>query len=176
MHQDSDYQPSGMKHFSQPSVKESVLKPIPQVSAYLIRLQRLFKSLPWRKSSWRRRSQAQCMWTYFSMFKNKPSIAQLELPFNDNGSVTFTDGDYGKSITWRLSPELDGKDVAWCIFADSLRTTESTAQQLFRLVLAVTPIPVGKHACVCVCVLHFFCYLTRVQFMLCSLSSLYKPG
>jgi hypothetical protein len=66
--------------------------------------------------------------------------------------VTFTDGDYGKSITWRLSSELDGKDVAWLIFAESLRTTESTAQQLFRLVLAVTPIPVGKHTYVCVCV------------------------
>jgi hypothetical protein len=58
MHQNSDYQPSSVKHFSQPSVKESVLKPIPQVSAYLIELQRLFKSLSWRKSSWRRRSQA----------------------------------------------------------------------------------------------------------------------
>ena len=43
MHQNSDYQPSSVKQFSQPSVKELVLKPIPQVSAYLIELQRLFK-------------------------------------------------------------------------------------------------------------------------------------
>ena len=51
-----------------------------------------------------------------SMFKNKPSIAQVGLLFNDDGSVTFTDRDYGKPVTWRLSSELDGKDVAWSIF------------------------------------------------------------
>ena len=51
-----------------------------------------------------------------NMFKNKPSNAQLELLFNDDGSVTFTDGDYGKPVTWRLPAELDGKDVAWSIF------------------------------------------------------------
>lgn len=51
-----------------------------------------------------------------NMFKNKPSNAQLELLFNDDGSVTFTDRDYGKPVPWRLSSELDGKDVAWSIF------------------------------------------------------------
>ena len=53
-----------------------------------------------------------------SMFKNKPSIAQVGLLFNDDGSVTFTDRDYGKPVPWRLSSELDGKDVAWSIFDD----------------------------------------------------------
>lgn len=46
-----------------------------------------------------------------NMFKNKPSIAQLGLLFDDHGNVIFTDGDYGKPITWRLSSELDGKMV-----------------------------------------------------------------
>lgn len=52
------------------------------------------------------------------LIKNKPHIAQLGLPFNEDGSVTFTDHDYPHPISWRLSPALEKTEVGWSIFAD----------------------------------------------------------
>ncbi|KAH8936494.1 hypothetical protein BDL97_17G088100 [Sphagnum fallax] len=40
---------------------------------------------------------------------------RLELPFNENGSVTFTDKEYPDPITWIFKPELQGTMVAWRI-------------------------------------------------------------
>ncbi|CAM6012460.1 unnamed protein product [Sphagnum balticum] len=40
---------------------------------------------------------------------------RLELPFNEDGSVTFTDKEYPDPITWSFKPELQGTMVAWRI-------------------------------------------------------------
>ncbi|KAH9536075.1 hypothetical protein CY35_17G087500 [Sphagnum magellanicum] len=41
--------------------------------------------------------------------------SRLELPFNKDGSVTFTDKEYPDPITWSFKPELQGTMVAWRI-------------------------------------------------------------
>jgi hypothetical protein len=41
--------------------------------------------------------------------------SRLELPFNEDGSVTFTDKEYPDPITWSFKPELEGTMVAWRI-------------------------------------------------------------
>jgi hypothetical protein len=41
--------------------------------------------------------------------------SRLELPFNEDGSVTFTDKEYPDPITWSFKPELQGTMVAWRI-------------------------------------------------------------
>jgi hypothetical protein len=41
--------------------------------------------------------------------------SRLELPFNEDGSVTFTDKEYPEPITWTFKPELEGTMVAWHI-------------------------------------------------------------
>jgi len=53
--------------------------------------------------------------------REKPSCprsfkkSRLELPFNEDGSVTFTDKEYPDPITWSFKPELEGTMVAWRI-------------------------------------------------------------
>jgi hypothetical protein len=53
--------------------------------------------------------------------REKPSYprsfkkSRLELPFNEDGSVTFTDKEYPDPITWSFKPELEGTIVAWRI-------------------------------------------------------------
>jgi hypothetical protein len=53
--------------------------------------------------------------------REKPSYARswkkyrLELPFNEDGSVTFTDKEYPDPITWSFKPELEGTMVVWRI-------------------------------------------------------------
>jgi len=41
--------------------------------------------------------------------------SRLELPFNEDGSVTFTYKEYPDPITWSFKPELEGTMVAWRI-------------------------------------------------------------
>jgi hypothetical protein len=41
--------------------------------------------------------------------------SRFELPFNEDGSVTFTDKEYPEPITWTFKPELRGTMVAWRI-------------------------------------------------------------
>jgi hypothetical protein len=41
--------------------------------------------------------------------------SRLELPFNKDGSVTFTDKEYPDPITWNFKPELEGTMVVWRI-------------------------------------------------------------
>jgi hypothetical protein len=41
--------------------------------------------------------------------------SRLELPFNKDGSVTFTDKEYPDPITWKFKPELEGAMVVWRI-------------------------------------------------------------
>ncbi|KAH9536076.1 hypothetical protein CY35_17G087600 [Sphagnum magellanicum] len=41
--------------------------------------------------------------------------SRLQLPFNKDGSVTFTDKEYPDPITWSFKPELQGMMVAWRI-------------------------------------------------------------
>jgi hypothetical protein len=41
--------------------------------------------------------------------------SRLELPCNEDGSVTFTDKEYPDPITWSFKPELQGTMVAWRI-------------------------------------------------------------
>ncbi|KAH8936490.1 hypothetical protein BDL97_17G087800 [Sphagnum fallax] len=41
--------------------------------------------------------------------------SRLELPFNEDGSVTFTDKEYPDPITWSFKPELQGTIVVWRI-------------------------------------------------------------
>jgi hypothetical protein len=36
-------------------------------------------------------------------------------PFNDDGSVTFTDKEYPDPITWKFKPELEGTMLVWRI-------------------------------------------------------------
>jgi len=37
------------------------------------------------------------------------------LPFNRDGSVTFTNQAHPDTIPWILAPDLEGTMVAWCI-------------------------------------------------------------
>jgi hypothetical protein len=44
--------------------------------------------------------------------------SRLELPFNEDGSVTFTDKQYPDPIKWNFKPELEGTMVVWRISMD----------------------------------------------------------
>ncbi|CAM6038302.1 unnamed protein product [Sphagnum compactum] len=43
------------------------------------------------------------------------SLKKSRLPFNEDGSVTFTDKEYPDPITWNFRPELEGRMVDWRI-------------------------------------------------------------
>jgi hypothetical protein len=47
--------------------------------------------------------------------RSSKKSGRLELPFNEDGSVTFTDKEYPDPITWSFKPELQGTMVAWRI-------------------------------------------------------------
>jgi hypothetical protein len=47
-----------------------------------------------------------------SVLKRRPVTSVLELPFNSDGSVTFSE-QCPKTIQWTLAPELAGTDVVW---------------------------------------------------------------
>ncbi len=51
-----------------------------------------------------------------SILKRRPVTSMLELPFNSDGSVTFSE-QCPKTIQWTLAPELAGTDVAWYVSA-----------------------------------------------------------
>jgi len=44
---------------------------------------------------------------------NPSATAAASLPFNDDGSVIFTDRMYPDTITWLLTPKLKGTTIAW---------------------------------------------------------------
>ncbi|KAH8936501.1 hypothetical protein BDL97_17G088700 [Sphagnum fallax] len=54
-----------------------------------------------------------------------------ELPFNEDGSVTFTDKEYPDPITWNFKPELEGRMVVWRIsmevYVTILNSSRSTS-------------------------------------------------
>ncbi|CAK9277926.1 unnamed protein product [Sphagnum jensenii] len=52
--------------------------------------------------------------TRMCIFKRRPVTSMLELPFNSDGSVTFTEQRL-KTIQWILAHELEGTDVAWYV-------------------------------------------------------------
>ncbi len=52
--------------------------------------------------------------TRMSILKRRPITSMLELPFNSDGSVTFSE-QCPKTIQWTLAPELAGTDVAWYV-------------------------------------------------------------
>jgi hypothetical protein len=52
--------------------------------------------------------------TRMSIFRRRPVTSILELPFNSDGSVTFSE-QCPKTIKWTLAPELAGTDVAWYV-------------------------------------------------------------
>ncbi|CAK9217061.1 unnamed protein product [Sphagnum troendelagicum] len=52
--------------------------------------------------------------TKMSIFRRRPVTSILNLPFNSDGSVTFSD-QCPKTIQWTLAPELAGTDVAWYV-------------------------------------------------------------
>jgi guanyl-specific ribonuclease Sa len=49
-----------------------------------------------------------------SILKRRPVTYMLELPFNSDGSVAFSD-QCPKTIQWTLAPELARTDVAWYV-------------------------------------------------------------
>jgi hypothetical protein len=55
-------------------------------------------------------AQPKC--TKMSIFRRRPVTSILDLPFNSNGSVTFSE-QFPKTIQWTLAPELAGTDVVW---------------------------------------------------------------
>jgi len=57
-------------------------------------------------------AQPKC--TKMSIFRRRPVTSILELPFNSDGSVTFSE-ECPKTIQWTLAPELAGTDVAWYV-------------------------------------------------------------
>jgi hypothetical protein len=57
-------------------------------------------------------AQPKC--TKMSIFRRRPVTSILELPFNSDGSVTFSE-QCPKTIQWTLAPELAGTDVAWYV-------------------------------------------------------------
>jgi len=59
-------------------------------------------------------AQPKC--TKMSIFRRRPVTSILELPFNSDGSVTFSE-QCPKTIKWTLAPELAGTDVAWYVSA-----------------------------------------------------------
>ncbi|CAK9857095.1 unnamed protein product [Sphagnum jensenii] len=60
-------------------------------------------------------AQPKC--TKISKFRRRPVTSILELPFNSDGSVTFTSEQCPKAIKWTLAPELAGTDVVWSVSA-----------------------------------------------------------
>jgi hypothetical protein len=54
--------------------------------------------------------------------------SRLELPFNEDGSVTFTDKEYPDPITWSFKPELQGTMVAWRISMEVYVTIVSNSR------------------------------------------------
>jgi hypothetical protein len=52
--------------------------------------------------------------TRMSILKRRPVTSMLELPFNRNGSVTFSE-QCPETIQWTLAPELAGTDVSWYV-------------------------------------------------------------
>jgi len=52
--------------------------------------------------------------TRMSFFKRRPVTSMLELPFNSDGSATFSE-QCPKTIQWTLAPELAGTDVVWYV-------------------------------------------------------------
>ncbi len=59
-------------------------------------------------------AQPKC--TKMSVFRRRPVTSILELPFNSDGSVTFSE-QCPKPIKWTLAPELAGTDVVWSVSA-----------------------------------------------------------
>jgi hypothetical protein len=59
-------------------------------------------------------AQPKC--TKMSIFRRRPVTSILELPFNSDGSVTFSE-QCPKPIKWTLAPELAGTDVVWSVSA-----------------------------------------------------------
>ncbi len=59
---------------------------------------------------------AQPKWTKMSIFRRRPVTSILKLPFNSDGSVTFSE-QCPKPIIWTLAPELVGTDVVWSVSA-----------------------------------------------------------
>jgi hypothetical protein len=57
-------------------------------------------------------AQPKC--TKMSIFRRRPVTSILDLPFNSDGSVTFSE-QCPKTIQWTLAPELAGTDVAWYV-------------------------------------------------------------
>ncbi len=57
-------------------------------------------------------AQPKC--TKMSIFTRRPVTSILELPFNSDGSVTFSE-QCPKTIQWPLAPELAGKYVFWYV-------------------------------------------------------------
>ncbi|CAK9236138.1 unnamed protein product [Sphagnum troendelagicum] len=52
--------------------------------------------------------------TRMSILKRRPVTSMLELPFNRDGSVTFSE-QCPKTVQWTLAPALAGTDVAWYV-------------------------------------------------------------
>jgi len=50
------------------------------------------------------------------------------LPFNRDGSVTFTNQAHPDTITWSLAPDLEGTMVAWCISMEVFVTILNRSQ------------------------------------------------
>ncbi|CAK9189457.1 unnamed protein product [Sphagnum troendelagicum] len=59
-------------------------------------------------------AQPKC--TKISIFRPRPVTSVLKLPFNSDGSVTFSE-QCPKAIKWTLAPELAGTDVVWSVSA-----------------------------------------------------------
>ncbi len=59
---------------------------------------------------------AQPKWTKMSIFRRRPVTSILKLPFNSDGSVTFSE-QCPKPIIWTLATELVGTDVVWSVSA-----------------------------------------------------------
>jgi hypothetical protein len=55
--------------------------------------------------------------TKVSIFKRKPATSMFKLPFNSDGSMTFTEEQFPKKIEWTSAPELAGTDVTWFVSA-----------------------------------------------------------
>jgi hypothetical protein len=54
--------------------------------------------------------------------------SRLELPFNEDGSVTFTDKEYPDPNTWNFKPKLEGTMVVWHISMEVYVTILNNSQ------------------------------------------------
>jgi hypothetical protein len=74
--------------------------------------------------------------------REKPSYprgfkkSRLELPLNEDGSVTFTDKEYPDPITWNFKHELEGTMVVWCISMEVYVTILNNSQSKSRSISA----------------------------------------